>query len=77
MVNLIKKEDGTIGYEVNGVLLKSKLLPVVGRSVVQHVGSDTYAYKIKEVAPDYGWFKLNDGGLAVLVTRKNSSRYGK
>lgn len=78
MVNLIKKEDGTIGYEVNGVLLKSKLLPIVGRSVVQHVGTDTYAYKIKEVAKDYSWFSLeNGGGLAVLVTRKNSPRYGK
>lgn len=67
-------EDGH--YIVDGIRLHGKLLPKVGLSTVQCVGSDRYAAKITEVDPNYKWFKMSNQ-VAVLVTRKNSPRYGK
>lgn len=73
--NISQLSDGT--YVINGVNYKGKHLPKVGMSVCQYVGTDRYAYKIESVAPDYSYFKLKNGGVAVLVTRKNSLRYGE
>jgi len=72
--NMTQLADGT--YIINGVQYKGKHLPKPGMSVCQYVGSDRYAYKIESVAPDYSYFKLVGGGVGVLVTRKNSRRYG-
>ena len=74
-VVLTQSEDGH--YIVNGTLLKGKFLPEIGKSTVRYVGSDRYAQKIIEVASDYSYFRMDSGELAVLVTRKNSRRYGE
>ena len=73
--NMTQLADGT--YIINSVQYKGKHLPKPGMSVCQYVGSDRYAYKIESVASDYSYFKLVGGGVGVLVTRKNSPRYGK
>ena len=72
--NINQLEDGK--YVINGVIYKGKHLPKPGMSVVQCVGTDRYAYKIEFVSPDLSYFRLQKGGIAVLVTRKNSPRYG-
>jgi hypothetical protein len=72
--NMTQLADGT--YIINGIEYKGKHLPKPGMSVCRYVGTDRYAYKIESVAPDYSYFKLVNGGVAVLVTRKNSRRYG-
>lgn len=76
MVKLIDYRNGKWGVEVNGTLLRRPILPSIGKSVVRNVGSDSYAHKIKEIAPDYTWFVLENNAVAVLVTRKNSKRCG-
>ena len=77
MLKLDKDSEGMVRYEVNGVMLRENRLPRVGLSTVRHIGSDSYAQKIVEVAPDFSWYKLSTNEIAVLVTRKNSRRYGK
>ena len=77
MLKLVKDSEGRVRYEVNGVMLRENRLPRVGLSTVRHIGSDSYAQKIVEVAPDFSWYKLSTNEIAVLVTRKNSRRYGK
>ena len=59
MLKLVKDSEGRIRYEVNGVMLRENRLPRVGLSTVRHIGSDSYAQKIVEVAPDFSWYKLS------------------
>lgn len=76
MICLSKNKNGKLRYSINGTILRGELLPKVGLSTVQNVGTDSYARKIAEVSPDFTWFKHDDGSVAVLVTRKNSQRCG-
>jgi len=70
-------QDSEGHYIVNGTTLRDRFFPCVGFWTSRSVGSDHYGQQIVEVAKDLTWFKHSDGSLAVLVTRKNSPRYGR
>ena len=72
----IISQDAEGRYIVKGVTLRDRFFPCVGFWTSRSVGSDRYGQQITEVADDLTWFKHSNGELAVLVTRKNSPRYG-